>query len=68
MKLIVKRNIYTNEIVDIYENMNIAAKEMNVTIQAILQAIKKHTKCKDYYWEYINIDKEKILYILNNDG
>ena len=67
MKLIVKRNIYTNEIVDIYENMNIAAKEMNVTIQSILQAIKKHTKCKDYYWEYINIDKEKILYILNND-
>lgn len=66
MIFIVKRNIYTNEIVDIYENMNIAAKEIGVTIQSILQAIKKHTKCKNYYWECINIDKEKILMLCND--
>jgi len=65
MNFIVKRNIYTNEVVDIYENMNVAAKEMNVTIQSILQAIKKHTKCKDYYWENINLNKEKIISLIN---
>lgn len=66
MKFVVKRNIYNNEIIDIYENMNIAAKNMNVSIQSILQAIKNHRKCKDYYWEHINIDKQKILNILND--
>lgn len=66
MNFIVKRNIYTNEIIDIYENMNIASKEMGVTIQSIFQAIKNHNKCKNYYWENIYIDKEKILNIIND--
>lgn len=61
MKFIVSKNIYTKEIVNIYKSMADAAKDMNVKNNSIRQAIVKKGKCKDYYWEIIEIDNKKIL-------
>lgn len=66
MKVIVQRNIYDNSIVNIYDSKSDAAKSMGVTIQAIIQSIKKECKCKDYRFEEVEIDKKKILEILND--
>lgn len=61
MKFVVSKNVYTKEIVNIYQSMAEAAKDMNVENASIRQAILKNGKCKDYYWEMIEIDNEKIL-------
>ena len=67
MKVIVQRNIYDNSIVDLYDTKADAAKSMGVSIQAIVQSIKKECKCKDYRFEELEIDKKKILSILENE-
>lgn len=67
MKFIVNKNIYTNEIVNIYHSMAAAAKDMQVENSSIRQAIIKHGKCKDYYWEVIEIDDKKILNLINDN-
>lgn len=67
MKFIVKRNIYTNEILDIWYSLKECANDMGVKSPTILQAIKLHGKCKNYYFEYVYLDKIKILSILQND-
>lgn len=64
MKFVVSKNIYTKEIVNIYQSMAEAAKDMNVENNSIRQAIVKNGKCKDYYWEIIEIDNKKILEII----
>lgn len=64
MKFIVSKNIYTRKVVNIYKTMAEAAKDMNVDNNSIRQAIVKNGKCKDYYWESVEIDNEKILNIL----
>lgn len=64
MKFIVSKNIYTKEIVNVYRSMAEAAKDMNVENNSIRQAIVKNGKCKDYYWEIIEIDNKKILEII----
>lgn len=61
MKFIVSKNIYTKEIVKIYQTMAEAAKDMNVENSSIRQAIIKNGKCKNYYWEFLEIDNKKIL-------
>lgn len=61
MKFIVSKNVYTKEIVKIYQTMAEAAKDMNVENSSIRQAIMKNGKCKDYYWEFLEIDNKKIL-------
>lgn len=67
MKVIVQRNIYDNSIVNIYDTKSDAANAMGVSIQAIVQSIKKECKCKDYRFEEAKIDNKKILEILNNE-
>lgn len=64
MKFIVSKNIYTKEIVNIYQSMAAAAKDMKVENNSIRQAIVKHGKCKDYYWEIVEIDDKKILELI----
>ena len=64
MKFVVSKNIYTKEIVNIYQSMAEAAKDMNVENNSIRQAIVKNGKCKNYYWEIIEIDNKKILEII----
>lgn len=64
MKFIVSKNIYTKEIVKIYQTMAEAAKDMNVENSSIRQAIMKNGKCKNYYWEFLEIDNKKILSII----
>lgn len=61
MKFIVSKNIYTKEIVNVYKTMAEAAKDMNVDNNSIRQAIVKKGKCKDYYWDIIEVDNKKIL-------
>ena len=64
MKFIVSKNIYTKEIVNIYQTMAAAAKDMKVENNSIRQAIVKNGKCKDYYWEIVEIDDKKILELI----
>lgn len=64
MKFVVSKNVYTKEIVNIYQSMAEAAKDMNVENNSIRQAIVKNGKCKNYYWEIIEIDNKKILEII----
>lgn len=64
MKFIVSKNIYTREIVNIYQSMAAAAKDMKVENNSIRQAIVKNGKCKDYYWEIVEIDDKKILELI----
>lgn len=67
MKFIVKKNIYTNEIVDIWDSLKECANDIGVKPPTILQAIKLHGKCKNYFFEYIYIPKEKIICLLKNE-
>lgn len=64
MKFVVSKNIYTKKIVNIYQSMADAAKDLNVKNNSIRQAIVKNGKCKDYYWEIIEIDNKKILELI----
>lgn len=67
MKFIVSKNIYTKEVINIYKTMAEAAKDMNVDNNSIRQAIVKNGKCKNYYWEIIEIDDKKILNLINDN-
>lgn len=64
MKFVVNKNIYTGEIVNIYQNMAEAAKSVGVENSSIRQAILKKCRCKDYDWDFIEIDNEKILKLI----
>lgn len=63
-KVIVKKDIYEGKILDIWQSRKECAKAMGVSEPAISQAIKLHGKCKNYFFEKIEIPKEKILKIL----
>lgn len=67
MKFVVNRNIYTNELVNIYNSMAAAAKDMKVENSSIRQAILKNGRCKDFIWEFIEIDDKKILELINDN-
>ena len=67
MKFVVSKNIYTKEVINIYKTMAEAAKDMNVDNNSIRQAIIKNGKCKNYYWEIIEIDDKKILNLINDN-
>lgn len=66
INLIVKKNIYTGEIIDVWDSIKKCAEDMNVKPPAIIQAIKVHGKCKDYHIERIDISKVKLLTLLND--
>jgi hypothetical protein len=42
-----------------------AAKDVGVENSSIRQAILKHCRCKDYDWEFIEIDNKKILNLIH---
>lgn len=67
INLIVKKNIYTNEIIDVWDSVKQCAEDMNVKPPSIIHAIKNESKCKDYKFSRIYISKEKIINILNNE-
>ena len=67
MKYIVKKNIYTNKIEDCWDSLKQCADEIGVKSPTIKQAIKKHGKCKNYYFGYKELDKKYILELLQND-
>lgn len=67
MKFIVSKNIYTKKVINIYKTMAEAAKDMSVDNNSIRQAIVKNGKCKNYYWEIIEIDNKKILNLINDN-
>ena len=67
MRIIVKRNIYTNEIVDCWDSLKECAEEMGVKPPTILQSINKHCKCKDYFFGYVYVDRKKILKLIQNE-
>lgn len=67
MRLIVKRNIYTNEIVDCWDSLKECAEDIGVKCPTILQAIKKHGKCHDYFFGYVEVDKRKILKLIKDE-
>ena len=67
MKFIVKRNIYTNEIVDCWDKLKTCAEEIGVKPPTIKQAIRTGGKCHDYFFGYIDIDKKKILELIKDD-
>lgn len=66
MKFVINRNIYTHEIINVYQTMADAAKDVGVENSSIRQAILKRCRCKDYDWEFIEIDNKKILDLLKN--
>ena len=65
MKFVINRNIYTHEIINVYQTMADAAKDVGVENSSIRQAILKHCRCKDYDWEFIEIDNKKILNLIH---
>ena len=65
MKFVINRNIYTREIINVYQTMADAAKDVGVENSSIRQAILKRCRCKDYDWEFIEIDNKKILNLIN---
>lgn len=67
MKFIVKKNIYTNEIEDCWDSLTECANDMNVKPPTIKQAIKRGCKCKNYFFNYKELDKKYILNLLKND-
>ena len=64
MKFIVKKDIYEGKILDVWQTVNECAKDIGVTHPAILQAIKTGGQCRKYYFERIDVPKEKILQII----
>lgn len=65
MKFVINRNIYTHEIINVYQTMADAAKDVGVENSSIRQAILKRCRCKDYDWEFIEIDNKKILNLIH---
>lgn len=61
MKFIVKRNIYSNKVEDCWQSLKECANDMGVKPPTIKQAINKHGKCRNYYFDYVFIDKKDIL-------
>lgn len=68
MKFVISRNIYTHEIINVYQSMADAAKDVGVENSSIRQAILKRCRCKDYDWEFIEIDNKKILNLINENN
>lgn len=64
MKFIVKKDIYEGKILDVWQTRRECAKDIGVTEAAISQAVRLHGKCKNYYFERIEVPKENILKII----
>jgi len=57
---------YDNDVpVEIFVSMGTAAKEYQVSVTAIRQAVVLGTKCQGYHWKKYNINKEDILKLIN---
>ena len=67
MKFIIKKDIYEGKILDVWQTVKECADDIGVTHPAILQAIKTGHPCKKYCFERIDIPKEKILHLIQND-
>lgn len=68
MKVISKRNIYTNTVEQVFRTKSEASKELNVSQQAIYNAIKFENNCKNYKFTEDIIEDKKIIEFLNNDN
>jgi len=66
MKFVINKNIYTGEIINVYQSMADAAKDMQVENSSIRQAILKGCRCKDFDWDFVEIDNKKILNLVKN--
>ena len=64
MKFIVKKDIYEGKILDVWQTRRECAKDIGVTEAAISQAVRLHGKCKNYYFERIDVPTENILKII----
>ena len=64
MKFIVKKDIYEGKILDVWQTRRECAKDIGVTEAAISQAVRLHGKCKNYFFERIEVPNENILKII----
>jgi group I intron endonuclease len=46
--------IFDKSIIATFESIRLAAKSINVSHSSINKAIKNKTKCKNYYWSYVD--------------
>lgn len=65
MKIISKRNIYTNKVEEIFRTKKEASLRMQVSQQAIYNAIKFNHNCKNYKFTEDEINDNKIIEWLN---
>lgn len=67
MKFIVKKDIYEGKILDVWQTVKECADDIGVTHPAILQALKTGHPCRNYYFERIEVSKENILRLVQNE-
>jgi hypothetical protein len=65
LKFIIKKDIESNKILDVYNSLKDAASSVNTASPYISQALRLHGNSCGYKWDYVDVENDEIIEMLN---